>query len=78
MTHLATIERGRFTIVCDAVAMSCGKYAPVYKILLQGDPPVTIKRQAFPSPGPNFHRAQQAIEAAARMANEWLASQARP
>lgn len=76
MTHLASTERGGFTILCDAFAMACGKYAPIYKIL-HGDPPITIKRQHFPSPGPNFHTIQEAIEAAARMANDWLAANRR-
>lgn len=53
--------------------MTSGKFAPVYKVYAGHDLSVTpVRRQDYPSPGPNFATADEAIAAAERMARAWL------
>ncbi len=66
---------GRYTVVCGAFRMTSGKFAPVFKVFAGNDLSATpVYRQAYPSPGPNFHAEQEAVGAAAVMAREWIAT----
>lgn len=71
MPQSVTHQRGRLRIVCDAFLMTNGKFAPIYKVF-EGEHPVPIQRQDFPSRGPDFHTPAQATEAAGKMADDWI------
>lgn len=66
---------GGLTVVCGAFPMTSGKFAPVYRVFAGSDMFATpIRRQDYPSPGPNFHTLDDAVTAAASMARSWIAS----